>query len=536
MLHLLKQKKGYVLLETLVVVGILTIVLVGMYSSFINMYSKFREQRNYDNTEYLYKTKVLREQLNLTPDFNSQKIITICNNLDENKICENDSEYGSVFKELDVQYAFFAHKNITTGDVYNLSNVPVTIKRYIRDLDTKASDEDVILIVAYKSENPGYEIASINYSKTDTDLLSYFEKLTSGLDSGSSSLITKAAPTGATCTNTLAFDGTGDNNLRYVGANPCNYVSFNEETPTFTEQWGIVDLSNGTVLYSYDSESTCQSNYMMYGSPSGFACQKRTLVTGGWRIIGIMNHVDDGTGKKETRIKLIRNDSLGNYSWDSSDSTVNSGWGINDWTQADLMKELNGDYLNNNLTANTYWYNGQNNQKTEIFDYTKRLSLHTQNIIGNAKWYLGGNNNEYSTASEFYIAERKNNVWGSTSGQTCNDGACPRATSWTGKVALAYPSDYGFAIGGTVRDACLEKMLFDYTSNDCYSNQWLPSSVLLTSSSSSKYKTSFLNSTGNIFFDRVIRNETVVPVVYLKSWVRITGGQGTPENPYTLGL
>ena len=57
---MLKQKKGYILLETLVVVGVLSIVLVGMYSSFINMYSIFKERRTYDNTEFLYKTKVLR--------------------------------------------------------------------------------------------------------------------------------------------------------------------------------------------------------------------------------------------------------------------------------------------------------------------------------------------------------------------------------------------------------------------------------------------------------------------------------------------
>ena len=69
-----------------------------------------------------------------------------------------------------------------------------------------------------------------------------------------------------------------------------------------------------------------------------------------------MNNVDDGNGKKETRIKIIRITSLGNYSWDTSDSNADSGYGINDWTGADLMHELNGDYLNTSLSANTKWY------------------------------------------------------------------------------------------------------------------------------------------------------------------------------------
>ena len=50
-------------------------------------------------------------------------------------------------------------------------------------------------------------------------------------------------------------------------------------------------------------------------------------------------------------IKIRRAESLGTYSWDSSDSSTNSGDGINQWGPsgsyegADLMRELNTDYL-----------------------------------------------------------------------------------------------------------------------------------------------------------------------------------------------
>ena len=54
-------------------------------------------------------------------------------------------------------------------------------------------------------------------------------------------------------------------------------------------------------------------------NPRYYECRKRTEVYGGWRIIGVMNNVDNGEGVKETRIKLIRTDKLGYYSWDSSD-------------------------------------------------------------------------------------------------------------------------------------------------------------------------------------------------------------------------
>ena len=325
------------------------------------------------------------------------------------------------------------------------------------------------------------------------------------INKNSTDVITKTAPAGSTCTNTLAYDGTVDNNLRYVGANPCNYVTFNGETA-------------------------------------------------GWRIVGIMNNVDDGTGVTETRIKLIRATSLGYYSWDTSDSSVNSGFGVNDWTQADLKNELNGDYLNTNLNANTNWYNGSNNTQTATFDYTKRLSASAQELIGDAKWYLGGftNNNANLITNTMYTKERGTTVWGSTSGQTCNDGACPRATEWTGKVALIYPSDYGYATAGgttTNRSACIGSLTtYNNTSgeswtnssySDCKNNDWLkPSSGYnwLLSPSSYYADTSFyVYSTGSVNYYDTYRSLAVLPAVYLQSGVTISGGNGTQSEPYVLG-
>ena len=65
-------------------------------------------------------------------------------------------------------------------------------------------------------------------------------------------------------TDELKFDNTVDNSLRYVGADPNNYVSFNNEL---------------------------------------------------WRIIGAFNNIDNGTGTKETRLKIIRDEPIGKYSW-----------------------------------------------------------------------------------------------------------------------------------------------------------------------------------------------------------------------------
>ena len=258
-----------------------------------------------------------------------------------------------------------------------------------------------------------------------TNIVSGVEKiqnLVSGANTGSTDVITKETPAGSTCTNTLAYDGTADNNLRYVGANPCNYVTFNGESPRALTVYRIISKAEGYDVWgeAFNDAETCNNTYASeysWDNDKEYECQERHEIAGGWRIIGVMNNVDDGTGKKETRIKLVRNDALGNYSWDSSESSVNSGYGVNDWTQADLMQELNGDYLNTSLTANTMWYNGESNQKTGEYDYTKGLKSEAQAQIGNAKWHLGGTEdyNTYSqdatgAASNFYNYERGTTV------------------------------------------------------------------------------------------------------------------------------
>jgi len=99
----------------------------------------------------------------------------------------------------------------------------------------------------------------------------------------------------------LVDDETVDHNLRYIGTDPANYI----------------DIGDNTL----------------------------------WRIIGVMNNIDDGNGKKETRLKVIRSESIGEYSWDTSNANVNIGAGVNEWSNSKLMKLLNSETTGEGL----YW-------------------------------------------------------------------------------------------------------------------------------------------------------------------------------------
>ena len=298
-------------------------------------------------------------------------------------------------------------------------------------------------------------------------------------------------------TSGLFIDSTEDVNLRYTGSNPTNYVEF---------------ANTGEL----------------------------------WRIVGIFN-VTDSNGVTNRNIKLVRDTSLGTYSWDA---TGNNDYGINDWSEADLMQELNGDYLNINLTANkTNWYNSywdSTNKKpvfsqTGVFDYTKVVKVKYQNMINNSVWNIGGN--IYSPRTnpfglnllKQYIAER-----GTTTYNNSN------ATVWTGKIGLIYASDYGFA---STSEECHNDMragvtydkdtnMYDYTKTICKNDNWLAKNSQYWTLSPYHDNLAYLfnvHSDGAVGHNYASNAHCVYPSVYLKSNINFINGDGTKNNPYILG-
>ena len=268
-----------------------------------------------------------------------------------------------------------------------------------------------------------------------------------------------------------------------------------------------------------------------------------------------MNNIDDGTGKKETRIKLIRNESIGTYSWDTSESSINSGYGVNEWSQADLMKLLNPGYESESVGGSLYYNNSSGNcssySGTIACDFTTTgLKTNLKKLVGTTLWNTGTNGtNDYSSASNglashFYSYERSsNNGKICPSGSYCND-TVTRTTTWNGKIGLMYLSDYGYATsGGTSmnRTSCLAKELYNWDgASDCYNNDWLYNSSNSQWTISPFADSSFasyvfgVRGSGAVNYRHAYNAGLVRPSVYLISKTSILGGEGMLENPYTI--
>ena len=284
--------------------------------------------------------------------------------------------------------------------------------------------------------------------------------------------------------NSLMKDNAG--NIRHYGASPNNYIYFNCSD------------------YSNQSSSTCEK----------------------WRIIGVFN------GK----LKLIRGSQIGTYAWDNKNTSTGAetAYGKNDWTEARLMKLLNPGYESETTGGSLYYnaksgncYTGQNNATTTCdFTSTGIKNAETRSMILDNTYSLLGWDDSSVYSNQMYEYER-------STGSVYTG----RPTSWIGKIALAYPSDYGYAAD---LGKCT-KTLFYYRDSTCTSNNWMKSMMtssnwLLTPFSGDPVIVWNIRSTGYVYhYDNYPYVASgVTPVLYLGSELSIKTGTGSSSAPYQI--
>ena len=339
-------------------------------------------------------------------------------------------------------------------------------------------------------------------------------------------------------------------NIRYYGANPNNYIDIGDiyESNVTKEKWEELGAPfttedeckayfNCSINYSafgFSSEDECNSQLptmvqqqlgMTIEEFNNTYCVVETIPKGTpilYRIIGVFGD----------KIKLIRNEVIGDYSWDNKDTTTGAedDFGKNDWTDARLMKLLNPGYSG---TGGSLYYNsgsgscysGQNNATTTC-DFTSiGLSESVKSKIAEVTWNLGGWNDSGIFSDQIYGYERGTTVYSR------------RSTTWTGKIALPYPSDYGYAAD---LGSCIQN-LYNYDNSTCTSTNWMKSiftstSWFLTPYSGNSYVAWYVVSSGFVNGDGTYGAYGVAPVFYLGSEQGIESGTGTNSDPYRLSV
>ena len=259
-----------------------------------------------------------------------------------------------------------------------------------------------------------------------------------------------------------------------------------------------------------------------------------------YQIIGVFDSNSHGQSGKEL-VKLIRNRSLGGYSWGVYNKSNTSGTfyaSANDWTgtttgvKANLNVLLNEYFLNKTSTSSTYgncgdwtyYYGGANyrtNDCTRIVGYGIDSSL--RDYIETTTWYLYGGSSQ--SKQNWYLCER-----GGNSCTSAYDGTY--STDTEAKIGLMYVSDYLYASGYYSSSDTTSSNAGNFANkNWLYSeSEWTINPRASSYSTDGYYVDKGTPMANYTHFSRGVR-----PSFYLKSSVYVTGGSGRFDDPYTIG-
>ena len=193
-------------------------------------------------------------------------------------------------------------------------------------------------------------------------------------------------------------------------------------------------------------------------------------------------------------------------------------------SKAYCRDDIKEGYLSNLTTGSTTWSNSSNNAKYEPYDYSKNIRSSSIDKVAKVRWNTS--RAEFgASALNSYNQERSTTLISTPSDNV------PRTNTWEGKIALIYPSDYGYASTDTTCRSGLG-------STNCKNENWLfNSSYQRTLSPDSDYANYVFSvvSGGLVNYYYARNTYGVRPVLFLKSDVVIAGGTGESiENAYTL--
>lgn len=402
-------------------------------------------------------------------------------------------QYGIVYSGSNIEVKIYDDSEDASSSIFDYGDNKF-IKLYIVNNGTTDSTASIKTVLGYENGGEliipsGYTLVTKIYTKPQ-NLTTFITNLYTNADKTTvtNNSITYNYATSVSLMNDR-LGGTASNldggNIRYYGASPNNYIYFN-----------------------------CSD----YGKQTSDTCEL-------WRIIGVF----DG------KVKITRNETIGRYSWDNKDITTGAELdeGKNDWTDARIMKLLNPGYESEAVGGSLYYnslsgdcYKGASNAKVSC-DFTSIGIKNeiTRNMISDTLYYLGGA--EQNTAeiypNQAYVYERGTAVYSG------------RATTWTGKITLAYLSDHAYAAD---LGSC-SQTLWNYNNSACESTNWMVSdsrhilSPVDRTTAAGVWRVATKAYNGATAYT----DYNIIPVLHLSPKIGInTIGDGTISNPYQLQI
>ena len=153
---MIKNNKGFVITEVLILSTVIMGILIFMYSQFKNINRGYQYSFKYDTPEGMYLANNI---VNYVNDGNYDKLIELLNNRQEGytDITECNIENSNIisycevlFKESEIEKIIFTEENLAKLK-QNMNNFDNDLKNYINQIKTTNEQNDYRIIIKYKN-------------------------------------------------------------------------------------------------------------------------------------------------------------------------------------------------------------------------------------------------------------------------------------------------------------------------------------------------------------------------------------------------
>lgn len=155
------KNKGFVFIETIIVVVILTTSLLAIYSTFSKMVQSQKSRIYYDDIVYIYRTGIIKNKLEKM--FNNGLVY----NIDSPYIGSESSDFNEQYLDLynhlynDYEVEYFLLLEVSNNKVVINEILEDDMKTYLKTLSIKDSVENILVV---KYENCNTDICKNFYS------------------------------------------------------------------------------------------------------------------------------------------------------------------------------------------------------------------------------------------------------------------------------------------------------------------------------------------------------------------------------------
>lgn len=472
------NKKGYTLIELIMIITIMGLVMIIVFPSVMSMQNKNKKK------EYEYYKDAVETASKLYFDSKGEDIT---------------SKYWHGCVALSYQELVNANllkpfeKDGVTCDeskVYVSKNGDkITYQTYLKCKKTSNNE------VMYESNNP-YPGASCSLTMEDApnlpskepNLAKYLMSISNNEAITNYENGNKSAPYTFNQTAGVQQTGWTSDDLkdyRYIGDVPNNYVYFN-----------CSDTNNA---------STCEK----------------------YRIVGVFT-VENVSGVKEKRVKIVRDNSLGAFSFDSTSVNIIDQTEGNNWIHSTTYNALNTTFYNRGSTT-CYQDDDviESTKKTVVCNFTNTgLLASAKALIGDAKYYISAMEARDKDAAGFYQVERGNRLISAN-----------YQLNFVNKIAFLYPSDYFYTFANGISANCYR--------NGCNTTEqtrsWMAQMFLVASEPAyfitpMTMQSSWLAIIGKnaMLTGRGYYKAEYFPTMYLNANVEWVSGSGSVDDPYML--